>query len=50
VHAHARTHERKDLQVTTPEPPPDARLIHELREAITPKLSMREAARQAINR
>lgn len=47
MHAHARTHERKDLQVTTPEPPPDARLIHELREAITPKLSMREAARQA---
>jgi transcriptional regulator with XRE-family HTH domain len=47
VHAHARTHERKDLQVTTPEPPPEARLIHELREAITPKLSMREAARRA---
>jgi transcriptional regulator with XRE-family HTH domain len=33
--------------VTTPEPPPEARLISELREAIVPKLSMREAARLA---
>jgi transcriptional regulator with XRE-family HTH domain len=47
VHARACTHERKDLQVTTQEPPPEARLIHELREAITPRLSMREAARRA---
>lgn len=33
--------------MTTQEPPPEARLIHELREAIIPRLSMREAARQA---
>jgi len=33
--------------VTTPEPPPEARLIAELREAMIPPLSMREAARRA---
>jgi transcriptional regulator with XRE-family HTH domain len=33
--------------VTTPEPPPEALLIAELREAIVPSLSMREAARRA---
>jgi hypothetical protein len=34
-------------QVTTPKPPPEARLITELREAKVPPLSMREAARRA---
>lgn len=33
--------------MTTPEPPPEARLITELREAAFPALSMREAARRA---
>ena len=33
--------------MTTPEPPPEARLITELREGIIPALSMREAARRA---
>jgi transcriptional regulator with XRE-family HTH domain len=33
--------------VTTPEPPPEALLIAELRKAIVPSLSMREAARRA---
>lgn len=33
--------------MTTPQPPPEAQLITELREAIVPPLSMREAARRA---
>lgn len=33
--------------MTTPEPPPEARLITELREGAFPALSMREAARRA---
>lgn len=33
--------------MTTPEPPPEALLIAELRKAIVPTLSMREAARRA---
>lgn len=33
--------------MTTPEPPPEARLIAELRSAAIPPLSMREAARRA---
>ena len=34
-------------QVTTPEPPPEAKLITRLREDRVPPLSMREAARRA---
>lgn len=37
----------RTLLVTTPEPPPEARLITQLREAMIPPLSMREAARRA---
>lgn len=33
--------------MTTPEPPPEAKLIAELRNAMVPPLSMREAARRA---
>jgi hypothetical protein len=33
--------------VTTPEPPPEAKLIHLLREEMFPAVSMREAARRA---
>ena len=33
--------------MTTPEPPPEARLIAELRNGMVPVLSMREAARRA---
>jgi transcriptional regulator with XRE-family HTH domain len=33
--------------VTTPPPPPEANLIREKREAMIPRLSMREAARRA---
>jgi len=33
--------------VTTPEPPPEAQLIHRLREEMFPAVSMREAAKRA---
>ncbi len=33
--------------MTTPEPPPEAQLIHRLREEMFPAVSMREAARRA---
>ena len=38
---------RKEPRVTTSEPPPEAKLIASLREAMVPPLSMREAARRA---
>lgn len=46
--SYVRTLERGEAQVTTlPQPPPEAALIAQLREAQVPKLSMREAARRA---
>jgi hypothetical protein len=42
-----RTHTTEGTQVTTPEPPPEAQLIHRLREEMFPAVSMREAARRA---
>ena len=33
--------------MTTPEPPPEAQLIHRLREEMVPAVSMREAAKRA---
>lgn len=42
-----RAREWKGPQVTTSEPPPEAKLITRLREGAAPSLSMREAARRA---
>lgn len=39
--------QRKETQVTTPQAPPEAQLIRELREGLIPSLSMRQAARRA---
>lgn len=48
MYKRAHVNERKEPQVTTlPQPPPEARLITQLREAKVPPLSMREAARRA---
>ena len=46
MHVHVQQPEGKP-QVTTPEPPPEAKLITALREDMVPPLSMREAGRRA---